>query len=235
MTNAITNTSQRNTARLAGLLWFVYAAAGGFGLLYVRTRVIVSGDAEATAAHLLASESLFRAAIVSTLVSQLSWFFFGVIVYLLFKQVNGAWAIAFLGAVMLSAAIAVVNVMNNLGALLVLSGADFLQVFSRAQLDALAMLLLRMNNSYGQGLVEVFWTPIYFSFGLLALRSRFTPKIFGLLLIISSIGYAVNVYAKLLVPDFYPVQLTQLAQLLGATGGIPTMLWFLIRGVKEQG
>jgi hypothetical protein len=47
-----------------------------------------------------------------------------------------------------------------------------------------------------------------------------------------SVGYAINILTKFLVPQFYPAAFTQLAMTLGALGGIPTILWLLIKGAK---
>jgi len=226
--------SNKNTARLAGLLWFLSAVTGGFSLLYVRSKVIVVGDAAATAGNIVASEFLFRAAIVSNLFSQIFMFFFGLTVYHLFKEVNKALATVFLTSVMMTVAIAVVNALNNFGALLVLSQADYLKAFTPEQLNTTAMIFLRLSNSFGQGLLEIFWTPLYFSFGLLVIRSRYLPKILGILLMIMSVGYAINILTKFLIPQFYPAAFTQLAMTLGALGGIPTIFWLLIKGAKVQ-
>lgn len=224
--------SSKKRARLAGLLWLLAAVTGGFGLFYVRSNVIVSGDAAATAGNIVASEFLFRAAIVSTLFSQVFLFFFGLTLYNLFKEVDKALATVFLTSVMMTVGIAVVNVLNNFGALLVLSQADYLKAFTPEQLNAMAMIFLRLNNSFGQGLLEIFWAPYFFSFGLLVIRSRFLPKILGMLLMIMSIGYAINILNKFLIPQFYPVAFTRLAMTLGALGGIPTILWLLIKGAR---
>src|SRR6266700_3534815 len=80
--------STKNTARLAGLLWFLSAVTGGLGLFYVRSSVIVAGDAAATAANIVSSEPSFRAAIVSSLFSQIFLFFVGLTLFHLFKEVN---------------------------------------------------------------------------------------------------------------------------------------------------
>jgi|ERR1700693_2303282 len=225
--------SSKNTARLAGLLWFLSAVSGGFGLFYVRSNLIVTGDAAATAANIVASESLFRAAIVSNLFSQIFLFFFGLTLFHLLKEVNRVLATVFLTSIMMTVAIAVVNQLNNLGALLVLSQADYLKPFNPAQLNAMAMIFLILNNS-GQGLLEIYWTPYLFSFGLLIIQSRFLPRILGILLMIMSVGYWINVFTKFLIPQFHPAMFTQLAMALGALGGIPTMFWLLIRGAKVQ-
>jgi hypothetical protein len=226
--------SSKKTARLAGLLLALSAVTGGFGLFYVRSNVIVLGDAAATVGNIVASEFLFRAAIVSSLFSQIFLFFFGLTVHHLFKEFNKALATVFLTSVMMTVAIAVVNALNNFGALLVLSQADYLKAFTPEQINAMAMIFLRLNNSIGQGLLEIFWVPYFFSFGLLVIRSRYLPKILGILLMIMSVGYAINILTKFLIPQFYPAAFTRLAMTLGALGGIPTIFWLLIKGAKVQ-
>ncbi|HEX8174651.1 MAG TPA: DUF4386 domain-containing protein [Pyrinomonadaceae bacterium] len=226
--------SNKNMARLAGLLWFLSAATGGFGLFYVRSKVIVTGDAAATAGNIMASEFLFRTAVVSNLFAQVLLFFLGLTLYQLFREVNRALARVVLASVMMTVAIAVVNALNYFGALLVLSQADYLKAFTSEQLNAIAMIFLRLNNSVGQGLLEIFWTPLYFSLGLLFIKSRFLPKVLGILLMLMGIGFAINIFTKFLIPQFYPVMFTRLAMSLGALGGIPTILWLLIKGAKEE-
>jgi hypothetical protein len=227
------NTTSKS-ARLAGLLWFLAAVTGGFGLFYIRSYVIVPGDAAATVAHIRASEFLYRAAIVGTLLSQMFMFFFGLTLFRLFKEVHKVLASVLLISIMMTVGIAVVNTLNHFGALLVLSQADYLKAFTPEQLNAMAMNFIRLANGSGQGLLEIFWTPLYFSFGLLVIKSRFAPRILGFLLMVMSVGYAVNILDKFLVPQFHPVAFTRLAMTLGALGGIPSILWLLIMGVKAQ-
>ena len=229
-----TTYSLKKRARLAGLLWFLAAVTGGFALLYVRSKVIVSGDAAATAGNIVASEFLFRAAIVSNLFSQLFLFFFGLTMYRLFKEVNKALATVFLTSTMMTVAIAVVNALNSFGALLVLSQADYLKAFTPEQLNAMAMIFLRLGNGFGQGLLEIFWVPYFFSFGSLIIKSRYLPKVLGILLMIMSVCYAINILQKFLIPQFNPAAFTRLAMTLGALGGIPTIFWLLIKGAKVQ-
>jgi len=226
--------SSKNRARLAGLLWLLVAVTGGFSLFYVRSKVIVSGDAAATAGNILASEFLFRAAIVSNLFSQVLFFFFGLMMYRLFKEVNKALATVFLTSIMMTVAIAVVNAFNSFGALLVLSQADYLKAFTTEQLNALAMIFLRLNNSFGQGLLEIFWVPFYFSFGLLIIKSGYLPKILGIMMLLMSVGFAINILDKFLIPQFYPALFTRLAMTLSALGVLPTIFWLLIKGAKVQ-
>ena len=66
----------KKTARLARLLWFLSTVTGSFGLLYMRSNLIVPGDAAETAGNLMASEFLVRAAIYSPRQSLYWWFSF---------------------------------------------------------------------------------------------------------------------------------------------------------------
>lgn len=235
MTTRTTEISPSIYARLAGLLWLLNVVTLTFNLITIRSNMIVPGDAAATAGNIIASEFLYRAAIVSGLFSHVLLFFLGLTLFHLFKEVNKQLATVLLASVMIAVGIAVINTLNLFGALLVLSQADFLKVFNPEQLNAMAFIFLRLANGSGQGLLEIFWVPYYFSFGLLVIRSKFLPKIFGILLMIMSVGFALNIFEKFLFPQFYPAEFTQLATMSGALGGIPTILWLLIKGanVKE--
>ena len=142
--------SSKNTARLAGLLWLLSFAATGFSLGYVRTKLIVLGDAALTASNIMANESLFRAAIVSNLFSHIFLLFLGLTLYHLFRNVHKLLTTVLLTSLVISVAIAVVNILGQLGALAVLSQADYLKAFTAEQLQAIAMIFLRdqLSNQF---------------------------------------------------------------------------------------
>jgi len=135
---------------------------------------------------------------------------------------------------MMTVANAVLNALNYFAALLVLGQADYLKAFTHEQRDAVAMIFVSLNNNAGQGLLEIFWTPFYFSFGLLIIRSKFLPKILGILLIVTSLGFPINILQKFLIPQFHPAAFTQMAMALGAIGILPTLLWLLIKGANVR-
>jgi hypothetical protein len=220
-------------ARLAGLFWLLNVFTTGFSLGYVRSALIVAGDAAATANNITAHESLFRLAIASNLFAQTFLFFLGLTVFSLFERVNKTLAIVFLTSVLISVAIAVVNSLNNIAALAVLGKAEYLNVFTQQQLNAIMMLFLGLNNS-GQGLLELFWAPYLLAFGLLIIKSKYMPRILGFLLVITSLAFPLNTFTKLLVPQFYPATFTRIAMMCGAVGAIPLICWLLVKGVEEQ-
>jgi hypothetical protein len=218
-------------SRRAGLLWLLAAVTGGTALVYVRRHVYVPGDAAATATAILADVPRFRFAIVSALVSQLAMLFLALELYRVFAPVERVLARVLLVSMEISVALACVNQLPNMLALLWLGPEPYLQAFPQAQRQTLVLILLRVQNGMGQGLLEIFWTPFYVALGLLVLRTRALPRVLGVLLVLMGVGFAVNILEKLLAPQFHPALFTQLAMGLGALGAIPTMLWLLVRGL----
>jgi hypothetical protein len=224
--------SSKKTARLAGLLWFLVAVTTGFSLIYVRPKLIVSGDAAATVKNIIAFESLFRAAIASSILTQIFLLFFGLTIFRLFKGFNKTLATVFLTSLLVGVAIGVVNSLNNIGALLVVSNPDYPKAFQPDQINALALTFLRLNN-FGIGLNEIFTALFLFSLGLLIIRSGYLPRVLGILLMIGACAFPINTFTKILIPQFYPVLMTQITMFLNAFGPPATILWLLIVGVKE--
>jgi hypothetical protein len=217
------------TARVAGSFWFLSAVATGFGLLYVRSRLVVFGDATETARNLLAHELLFRAGIFTNIVSQLLYLLLGLALFRLFREVDRSLSAALLAFSAITVAVAVVNTIFNFGALQALERPELVAVFDADQRAALMMLLLRLNNA-GQGVLEVFWTPWNFTLGLLVLKSRFLPRALGVLLMAASVTFLVNVFAALVVPRHHLPVLTTTAMAFGGLSALPAMFWLMARG-----
>ena len=121
--------------------------------------------------------------------------------------------------------------LNEIAALILVSGADFLSAFEKGQLDALAYLFLRLH---GQGFVvaEIFWGLWLFPFGVLVIRSGFIPRFLGVLLFIAGSGYLASSFASLLLPSYRHL-VDQFAMVLTA-GELPIIFWLLIWGAKDQ-
>src|SRR5262249_32176845 len=143
--------STRTQARIAGALYLILGVAAPIGLLYVPGQLTVRGAARATADHIRESASLLRIGIASELFHQTVVIFLVVALYRLFEQVDrwNAALVVILGA-LVSVPIMFVNVLNDIAALALTSGADWLSAFDKRQLDALAYLFIRLH---GQGIV----------------------------------------------------------------------------------
>jgi len=133
--------------------------------------------------------------------------------------------------VLVSATVGFVNALSNVAALTLFRGADFLAAFGKPQRDALGMLFLRLH---GQGNVinEIFWGLWLLPFGMLVMRSRFLPRILGVLLIVNCFAYVALSLTGLLFPD-YGNLLFRAAQ-PALLGELWIMLWLLIKGAKVE-
>jgi hypothetical protein len=223
------------TARTAGLLYFVNGVAGFFSYMIVPKKLIVQGNATATANNILASEMLFRVSIVSELVGAVAFILLAITLYRLFSGVNKTHASLLVAFILVASAIMFLIVLNEIASLALFHGAGFLSVFQKQQLDAQAMLFLQLHDQ-GVIVVSIFWGLWLFPFGVLVMRSGFIPRILGVLLIAACFGYLANALTMLLVPNYAPaVNLVTIAYVvLGAAGEGSTQLWLLIKGVKVQ-
>jgi hypothetical protein len=219
----------RASARTAGLLYLAVAGTGGFSMLYVPS-LIVSGDAAATASNIAAHESMFRLGVVSGLVCQVAFIFLVLTLYRLFKGVNDTHASIMVALVMAAVPVAFLNMLNQLAALHVLRGVEYLSVFAAEQRNALALLFLDLH-AYGLLMVEVFWGLWLLPLGLLVIKSRFMPAFLGILLIIAFVGYVIDFLTRLLMPEYAAI----VSSIAGATkfGELAMIVWLLVKGVTQ--
>jgi hypothetical protein len=221
----------KNPGRFAGLLYALVSIPGVFALLYVPSKIIVHGDATATAANIAAHESLFRLGIAAQLISQILFLWVALALYDLLKDVNRRKALFMLGLVVVPLPIALLNELNAIAALVLVRGADFLSVFDKPQRDALAMLFLNLH-SHGFGIAEIFWGLWLFPLGLLVYRSGIFPRILGVLLIVACFAYVVESFAPWVLPQYDDILSWWTAKL--RLGELLFMFWLLIIGAKPK-
>ena len=224
--------STRQQARIAGFLYLLIALIAPIGLLYVPGKLIVARDAAATAANIRDSEWLLRLGIASELSHQVIGLFLVLALYRLFKAVDEGLArqLVIFGGVV-SVPIMFVNVLNDLAALTLARGADFLKVFEPRQLDALAYLFVRLHGQ-GISVASVFWGLWLFPFGLLVIRSGFIPRVLGFLLMIAGAAYLAAASATLIVASYAPL-VAKIALPLEA-GELPIIFWLAIWGARPR-
>jgi hypothetical protein len=133
--------------------------------------------------------------------------------------------------VLVSAAVGFMNVLNNIAALTLFRGTDFLAVLDKPQRDALGMLFIRLH-SQGNVINEIFWGLWLLPFGLLVMRSGFLPRILGIWLIINGFAYMILSFTGLLFPQYYNVAFNSAFPFL--LGELAIMLWLVIKGAKVQ-
>ena len=216
-------------ARTAGFIYLSMIIVAPFCLLYIPSKLIVRANAAATADNILAHETLFRLSIFGDLVGQVIFICLGVALYRLLRDVNKTWALLMLSFVLVSATVCFLNVLNDVAALLLFRGGEFLTVFDKPQRDALAMLFLRLYN-YGQFIAEIFWGLWLFPLGLLIYRSGFIPRFIGVWLVINCFGWLVLSFTALFFQQNYHALLGYLQPVL--FGEMALMLWLLVKGAR---
>jgi Domain of unknown function (DUF4386) len=201
MTTRTAEASPLFRARVAGLLYVVANLPAPFALLYLPSRLIVRGDAAATANNIMASESLFRLGIVANLFNLIANILVVLALYQLLKVVSKNMASLMVMFVLAAVPIGMLNELTQFATLLLLSGADYLKVFTADQLHALMMLFLNLHK-YGLNIAQIFWGLWLFPMGYLIFKSGFLPRILGVFLIIGCFGYVIQSFAILLIPNF---------------------------------
>jgi hypothetical protein len=222
----------KRQARTAGLLYLLLTMTAIPGLVYVPGALFVPGNAHATVDHIRTSELLLRIGIASELFHQVVFVYLVLALYRLFKEVNEAHArqLVIFGALM-SVPIVFLNVLNEIAALILVSGAEFLSVFDKNQLDALAYLFVRLHSE-GINVVEIFWGLWLFPFGMLVRQSGFIPSSLGVLLILAGCAYIADSVTTLMLPPY--------ANTVGELAGFveyaefPIIFWLVIWGARER-
>jgi hypothetical protein len=217
--------------RFAGLLYLLVSVPGVFALIYVPSKLIVSGNATATASNIAASDGLFRLGIAAQLASQILFMWVTLALYDLFKGVHPRRASIMLALIVISIPIALLNELNAVAALLLVEGPDFLLTLEKAQRDSLAMLFLKLH-SHGFAIAEIFWGLWLLPLGLLVYRSRFYPRVLGVLLVLHCFYYLITSFMHFLAPQATPLVARWLTPF--KFGELFFMFWLLIRGGPRE-
>ena len=218
-------------ARIAGAVYLSMVLTAPFSLIYVPTRLIVRGNAPATADNILTHETMFRLSILGELVGMVIFICLAIALYRLLGSVNKTWALLMVAFVLVSAAVGFLNTLNNIAAVILFRGGEFLSVLDKSQRDALAMLFLRLH-SQGEFINEIFWGVWLFPFGLLVFRSGFLPRFLGVWLILDCFAWIALSVIALFFPNYYEAAFKWLQPAFFAE--LVIGLWLLIRGVNVR-
>ena len=221
----------KNPGRFAGLLYLIGSIPGWFAIEYVPSHLLVDGNATATANNIAAHELLFRLGIAADLICQTLFIFVALALYELLKGVNQRHAVLMVILLVVSVPIEFLNELNAIAALVLVRGADFLSLFDKLQRGALAMLFLNLQRG-GIHVAEIFWGLWLFPLGMLVYRSRFLPRILGVLLVAACFAYLANSFTRLLLPGYGHVVYQWIGPLLVAEPLF--MLWLLVKGANPK-
>ena len=223
--NTTNNQTLKKTAKNAGFLYFLLIPTGMFGLVYVPGAIIVPGDMATTIANILSSEMLYRFGIVATLLMNLVSIALVLELYKLFKNISGHAAMYMLVFMVPGATISMMGGAFSLAALELSSSGD-LSFFVAGSSHFWVELFVDMQHSLSQ-VAAIFWGVWLFPLGYLVIKSRFMPKVLGVLLVVAGIGYLIDVGFHFLMPEFGFVFSD-----FTSFGEITFLLWLVFKGVK---
>jgi hypothetical protein len=229
---AIPRASANLRARVAGAIYVACIACGFYSELVVRAKLIVPGDAAATAANILASPALYRLGFFADLTAMTLGVVSAVIMYTLFEVVSRTLALTVLMFDIISNTISICGAVLLFAPLAILSGDGYLSALPAAELPSLALLSVKMYElSYAMNLA--FFSVSCLLTGYLIFRSRFLPKTLGVLLAIAGVCYLINSFVDFM-PKGYGDSLFPWILLPSLIAESILALWLLLVGVNSS-
>ncbi len=227
MTLRALETSPRLLARTAGVFYLLTILAGIFAQMFISGKLVVEGDAAATATNILTHRNLFELGFTVYLIEMACQIAITALFYILLKPAGRSVSLL---AACLSLAGCVIKTMSRLfyiAPLFVLGGARYLSAFSSEQLQALALLFLKLNDR-GAAIALAFFGCSTVLNGCLIFRSTFLPRILGVLSVVAGVGW---------LTFFYPplgYRLFLFVAPYGLLTAAALILWLLVKGVDVQ-
>ncbi len=184
-------------ARVAGAFYLYIIVVGIWAEMFVRSKLVVSGDSGATATNILSNEVLFRLGAAGELLHLAFDVCVAAIFYVLFRRVDRILAmIAALMRLACDLVLAVASV-GHFAALRMIHGGDSLSGLDVGQRQALALFSMRLHgDAYAISLV--FFSFACVSLGWLIVRSSLVPRLIGWMLMLAGVCYFVNSFAGFL-------------------------------------
>ena len=223
----IAETSPRFKARMTGVFYLLNILAGVFAQGFVSERLVAFGDAAATATNILTRESLFRLGFAVYLIEMACQIVVTVLFYELLKPAGRSVSLLAACLSLVGIAIKTFSRLFFIAPLLVLGGAPDLSVFNAGQLQALSLLLLKVNDQ-GAAIGLIFFGFYAVLKGYLIIKSTFLPRILGVLAVLAGLGLLTFLHMPL------GYRLFPYTAALGLLGAVPQILWLIVFGVNEQ-
>jgi Domain of unknown function (DUF4386) len=222
--------SPRCYARIGGALYLAIIVLGAFAEGFVANKLVVSGDAAATAANILASPGLWRLSVAGDLIVVLCAVPLLWIEYLLLRPVSKQLVLLAVLFNLVSLAVEAISKLFLLGVAPMLGSADYLKGFDPQQLQILANLALS-SHDIAFNIALIFFGFTCLVNGYLIFKSGYLPRLVGILMEIAGFSYLIACFAALFAPAFADL-ITPAILLPPLIGESSLCLWLLIKGVN---
>jgi hypothetical protein len=219
----------RESTIMAGALYFIYIILHTSADVVGRSKLIVYGDAAATAQNIMASAGQFRIGFIGDLLAALLFFLAAWALYVLLKPVNKNLALLFLLLNLSGVILQCASDLFLVASQMLLSSPNYLNVFQANQLQALAMFSLYLYKN-GFMIAQLFYGAWLFPLGYLVFKSGFIPRILGVLLMLHCAFWLMTFLQFFLFPAFNAI--IYISYPLGFVAEFGLSLWLIIMGVK---
>ena len=215
-------------ARTAGLLYLFVAIFGGFAQI-VRVNVYEPGDATATTANIVANATLVRLSFVADLAQAMVWLVLAALLHRLLAHAGRNIARTMVVFVAVSVAIACLNMVNQLGAVLVATNPSYASALGAEGSHAVVLLLMDLQH-YGYLIAQLTWLWL-FALGMLGYRSGMFPRWLSFLLMAATVCYVSDATTQFLSPSFAdtPAAVFVLPEIVCE---VALLAYLLIKGVR---
>ncbi len=215
-------------ARTAGLLYLLYMVTSVVANLFGK---FVFVEAPVTIDHILTHSTQFRIGFVINLFSVVFFLIAAWALYVLLKPVNKDLALLFLLFNVAGFAVWLFSSLCLFASLVILNGPESIKAFQPDQLQALAVYFFGLYKTGGV-IAQVPYGVWLFPLGYLVLKSKFLPKVLGMLLIADGICQFVYVCQRLILPDLAFIAYPCLV--ISFISEVSLALWLAIKAVKPS-
>jgi hypothetical protein len=220
----------RLLARIVGILGVAGILTGAFDIGYVQSKLIVAGNASATLHNILAHQTLFRVGFSAHLFELLLNILAEIISFYLFRRVNVLVAAVSLCAGMVGIAVEAVALLIAYVPLQLAVAGSALGGFTPEQLHAFASFSMQWKQA-ALLLSWAFYGLDELAGGFLIFRSRFLPRVLGILLAIAGLCYFTSGFLSFLAPSLH-ARLYSFLSFACLPGEALTSLWMATVGLN---
>lgn len=218
-------------AKIIGWLWLLVIVTG-ISAFFVRSTLIVSGDAVTTASNIAQSWLMFRLAFAADVVSFSSYAVLTVLLFQLLKSVSETISLIAMVFGLAGSVVGVLILAFLLVPSLLLGGASYLVVFDSGQLEALSLTALRLHG-HAYDLTFVFFGVQCALVGYLIAISLLCPRLLGVLLGAGGVCYVISAFVSFIAPQM-GARLSLYVMPVALIGEGSLCLWLIFKGARSQ-
>ena len=219
-------TSPSTRGRILAALYLFVIIAGITAQRFIADGLIVRDDAARTAANILANSSLYRLGYTIFMLEMVAQVGVTLLFYDLLKPVNRSVARAAMVLGLTGCGIKTMARLFYYAPLILLGGASYLSAIQPAQLDALSLAFIKINNQ-GAAIGLIFFGFETLLRGWLLFKSGFLPRFLGVLSMVSGLGWLTFLWPPLGSHAFVGVALFAIVGVIATSG------WLFFRGVDD--